>query len=559
MTIDDALAHAGDLTMVPDEIMDGIVEAMPGYLWVIDHWSDDTGLLEYDGIEREARLIRCGRCGETTLEQQRRRRWPRVLPQNEIARCPSCAEQLQIKHVTRGIRGMVDRLDVIWYRKSAADPDVVVAYAAQCRRDYRHADARTPWEALPDVHVMGIAVFDARAREDLRLQRRWIPDAEDAPCGSPICGAGDWACDWTWTRRGSMTRLTFGNEGAGIGGHIPERIRLEDSHARAIRGTPFERAWHEGYFAGAGDGVAAMDMITRLPCVEYMTKLGMHEVVRRRLEDALPARLINWHGRDMASVLGLSRERLGQIKGKRIRITAELIAVLQLADRRGVRCGIETAEGAAYAARLMGKEIKERLWAALERFAPPRRAKALKYIARHHAEGLSDIADYWRMVLEAGGSLESDAEAFPRDFREAHDRLAGRAYIASHADEDAAIAARLEALQAEYGFAFGGLILRPAASAAELLWESEALEHCVASYINSYARGKTVICVLRRAVEPDRPWRTVEISAKTGHVVQDRGWHNDFGRYDLRDARYKAMLALFWEVWRERGQQRRSA
>ena len=78
------------------------------------------------------------------------------------------------------------------------------------------------------------------------------------------------------------------------------------------------------------------------------------------------------------------------------------------------------------------------------------------------------------------------------------------------------------------------------------------------SYVNKYSSGETVICVLRRAVDPDAPFRTVEISATTGKLVQDQGLHNDWGKYEIDD-KYRAMLELFWEAWRERKKGRRSA
>ncbi|MBQ8128866.1 MAG: PcfJ domain-containing protein, partial [Clostridia bacterium] len=143
------------------------------------------------------------------------------------------------------------------------------------------------------------------------------------------------------------------------------------------------------------------------------------------------------------------------------------------------------------------------------------------------------------------------AVAFPRDFRAAHDRAAIRRRAAANAQSDRRIRQRYKSLERKYGFAFGGLILRPAASAAEVIHEGEALNHCVASYVDRYACGDTVICVLRRAVEPERPWRTVEIAAN-GALVQDRGYCNDLGPLSLMTPATRAALDLFWEAWRER-------
>ena len=76
-------------------------------------------------------------------------------------------------------------------------------------------------------------------------------------------------------------------------------------------------------------------------------------------------------------------------------------------------------------------------------------------------------------------------------------------------------------------------------------------------YIDRYAKGDTVICVLRRDVEPDRPWRTVEISPKTGKLIQDRGYRNDTSMGTPLTPQYKAALDLFWEAWGERHHRQR--
>lgn len=540
MTIDEALGHAGDLRNFDQDTVDAIADFMPGYLWIIDNYMGDTGLEEYDMPDKPCRLVHCGRCHEVDVEEKRRGRYVNQYPHNETVRCPFCCAEVTVKHVGKGIKGMYNRLDAVFYRKSAVDPGVVVAIAAHCVRAYVDADPREPWALEPDISVRGIAVFDAKSRDDIRLQGRpvWSDRGDGILAVTGVL----------WKRVKSMKALQFGDEVLFMS-QRPDRVALYDTLDAAIRGTPIERAWCESYWHGT-DGVLALDMITRRPCVEYMTKLGMEGFVVRAMDGTLPPRFINWNGSDMARVLRLSRERLGQVKGKKLKLTVELCAVLQYVDRRGIRCGIETADGVAVACRNEGAGIAKALDNALALFEPQRRHKALKYIARNRHMALRDIADLWEMVLAAGGTL-NDADAFPRDARAAHDRLAERVASVKNAKKDRKIAARAKKLAKKYGFEFGGLILRPAASAAELVREGQQLHHCVARYVDNYANGDTAIFVLRRAVEPDSPWRTVEISPRSGKVVQDRGLHNDWGQYVIDDS-YRAMLKLFWEAWEER-------
>ena len=154
--------------------------------------------------------------------------------------------------------------------------------------------------------------------------------------------------------------------------------------------------------------------------------------------------------------------------------------------------------------------------------------------------------------------MEDDSAVFPRDFHEAHERYSMRIRAIGNAEKDKQIAARYDELDNQFGFEFGGLILRPARDCEEVIREGQVLHHCVGGYVDRYAEGRTIICVLRRSVEPDTPWRTVEI-APTGYVVQDRGYRNDQHSGIIKSERYQLMLNLFWEAWRERGKVRKSA
>ena len=66
---------------------------------------------------------------------------------------------------------------------------------------------------------------------------------------------------------------------------------------------------------------------------------------------------------------------------------------------------------------------------------------------------------------------------------------------------------------------FTQVVERPARKLIELIDEGNALNHCVGSYVDSYANGRTDILFLRRAEEPDKPWRTIEFSPTTGRMT----------------------------------------
>ena len=235
-----------------------------------------------------------------------------------------------------------------------------------------------------------------------------------------------------------------------------------------------------------------------------------------------------------------------------------MLAVLQVADAMGARCSEGTANAVAHLLRGSGQAMKRDLKAALEHFQPSRRGKALKYMAAQCGAPenrfqfrIGDFADYWAIEEGLEANLNDDAVAFPKRFQFAHERAATRRKYAYGKKHDADIKKNLPVWKRKFAFEFGGIILRPAVCSAEVVREGEVLGHCVGSYVERYAKGETVICVMRRAVQPDEPWRTVEIRPN-GQVVQDRGYKNDWaGGLGISDE-YRAVLDLFWSAWRER-------
>lgn len=573
MTVDEARAHAGgSLKAVPAEIRRRVKDDLPHYIWVIDMEG---------GRER---AVWCEWCECLRYETKRGGKWPQPLPQGETVTCHACGGKAIAKHTSRKFSGLRDRLEVIWYQVSATDPDAIMAFGAFVDRDFMGADEERPWTLDAEIDVRSCAVI------------RWGEDgwrfSEQVTGWTPFSGPnGGWmpgGKKWVPVKR--LGCLTFGDTAGPMvfGAKRPERLLYEDTLGEAIGQTPFARAWHPDYLLleRGLDGVEALTRIARYPCIEYMSKLGMTEFLPECLLGYLPANMINWRGRTMAAVLKLPKGRLGEMKGAGITATPALVAVLKWMEANGLRLEIRAAKNVAT---LMDRKYNAGVIATAlgrvlaDNFPASRWRKALKYMARQlwrmepeeedgrapragrsrrHAARITigDFEDYWRLVRNLGDSLADDAVAFPGDLRAAEQRCEARRDREREAmealknkDNDDAIRNRLPVLEKRFGFAFGGLILRPAKDAAEVVAEGKALHHCVGGYVRRYAQGETVICVLRRAVEPDKPWRTVEISARTGRLVQDRGYHNDTAGLGIPlDSHYRAALECFWSAWKER-------
>lgn len=529
----------GFSVILTDALRENIRGYLPAYIW-IDTCDDGSG----------ERVCRCDGCGSMWMDRKYRTGWQIACKQNMEVECPACGRRVYVKSQYRGHK-FRDRVNLVWYKKSAIEPGAIVAIAAHCVRDY---DTDYPWMVETDIFWRGAAVFrygDGASRWQEKPTSSWYD--------------GNWHYDFEWREVKAMGHMTFGTETAGLfrGQSRVDCCVLTDTIGEAINGTPFEQAWHDDYLLlGEGqDGVKALDVIARYPCIEYLTKLGMREYVVSWLVGDMPTGLINWRGRSMEKVLKLSKQRLGELKAAKITPHPRLAEILRYCDKAGIN--ITTRDAAALACLLRSTPVKgcaDKLGEALAFHLPNRRPKAIKYMAkmaRRDAEAgvctfrLTEVRDYWRQCIELGTNMNDDREVFPGDLAARHDEYTLRIQHAQDAKKDAQIAANLERFTDELAFEFGGLILRPARDSAEVIREGQALSHCVGGYVSRYAEGKTVICVLRRAVEPDAPWRTVEITPQ-GRVVQDRGLRNDGPRGIPVDDRYRMMLDMFWEAWRER-------
>ena len=68
------------------------------------------------------------------------------------------------------------------------------------------------------------------------------------------------------------------------------------------------------------------------------------------------------------------------------------------------------------------------------------------------------------------------------------------------------------------------ILIKAPDSEEEIRQEGFTLHHCVGTYINRVAEGKTVILFVRKISEPDTPFVTMEVY--NGKVVQVRAFAN---------------------------------
>lgn len=135
------------------------------------------------------------------------------------------------------------------------------------------------------------------------------------------------------------------------------------------------------------------------------------------------------------------------------------------------------------------------------------------------------LGDYWRMARNAGWDLDNPAVRWPKALEAAHDRAMEAEKVVLEKGYRKLFKQQYQRLK-QYSFAWGGMLIRPCKTQAELTVEGEKLNHCVGGYAKSVAKGEKAIFFIRKETEPNKPWYTLELNEKELRVVQNRGKKN---------------------------------
>lgn len=184
------------------------------------------------------------------------------------------------------------------------------------------------------------------------------------------------------------------------------------------------------------------------------------------------------------------------------------------------------------------------LTAALKRLPGLRISGLMDYLHRFagsmcHGLGVRSVGDVARMWMdyigfatELGYDLENPIIQTPRNLDLKHQEAYGA--VAALNDEalgldgknrNQATLLRIPKLDARYGFESEHYLIRPPASAREIVAEGEALRHCVGGIAGIHARGSTTILFLRDKQRPQTPLVTIEM--RGNRLVQVHGYRNE--------------------------------
>lgn len=433
--------------------------------------------------------------------------------------CPRCGAEVIPKNVRYGRKSLRDEGRIIWFRKHGA--------ATFMEMDKFIIDYQDPHPSIWTAPVQQIRL-SANSQVRMDWQDGWWTPANWYNVGNirvkhpktSMCGESK---EHTHIMRESLENVGTDLRYANLD---PERFK--------------DRWWDE--YDTSQRLIAYISEFLKYPAIELLEKAGFETLVMNRASGAR-TRAMNIKGKDLRSILRLNKAEIRYLK-ERDPTTGDLENI-RMVRKYWPAARIEDIEDIcrAFPRYLRDETInlisKEAEW--------PKVLKMLleEYRATGDAYTVQDYGDYLGWINKLG--IRKDKRViYPKNFGQAHDTVMEQY-------EEAKDSVVLEAFKTAETtitgmtepFVLGNLMIRPAASPSELQKESKALNHCVRTYVDRVASGKTSILFIRKVEEPDTPWFTLELDC-SGRVVQCRGDHN---------RTYPEEVGAFidkWMKWREK-------
>ena len=260
----------------------------------------------------------------------------------------------------------------------------------------------------------------------------------------------------------------------------------------------------------------------KYPALELLRKGGFGKLAKGRLTNSGYSNYgnaINIRAKTIEKALRLPKkwEKALRRAGISETITSKELKEFQKADDKLKQAAIDSWD--AYTKLITSWRMEEYILAIRKHTTVE---KYLRYMKDQKTHEPTMFIDYIENAYLLGWDLRRKSILFPPDLRQAHDEATTLRDIEKNAEKDKRI--RMHAI--DIGYQVHDLMALPAMSQQELNNESSVLHHCVRTYGDRVADGKTLIYFVRRTSLPDEPYYTLEISPKDGHVVQCRGLKN---------------------------------
>lgn len=436
------------------------------------------------------------------------------------ATCPACGRRSITKNARYGRKQLKDEGRIIWFRKRGA--------VTFMEMDDYIIDYTTPHPGIWVAPSQQIRICKKSQERMDFIHGYWTPDAwvqvDKIGVKAPrrqIYGLREQHTHVMW----SSLQYDLGDD-----------LKYADPSKVRFWSPEFDE------YDAANAVISYLSDFLKYPAIELLEKAGFESIVQDRAHGRR-TKHINIRAKSLRKILRMNGAEVRYLQG--VNPTIGDIENIYMVRRYWPQAKIEDIRELA---EVFPRFIVERIVKRIAKFA--RIDKVMKMLLENNrATGrtmtLTDYSDYLEWVIRMG--LRKDKRTiYPKDFQAAHDELLAKV----HEEEDRTVMERFRRSQKLITgmvgpFSADGILIRPADSPDELRRESSELHHCVRTYVNKVAEGRTSILFIRKEEAPGKPWYTLELDMD-GRIVQCRGDHN---------CEYPPEVAEFikkWMKWRRK-------
>ncbi len=455
------------------------------------------------------RMAHCSHCGHDFSGEN--------LKHASRTYCPNCNFQSTVYYSWFSTRPCVRYGYMIYWQKSAIDANTVTAIEVDLKLDMSG-----------EIAQIGVPMIEANMREMFVF----------CPGKGSIRYSKYYWSNWGRTEAISNPLRNV---------KYPARM-AGDTFVQAISGTEFERMGVLNF--DACYSIECLDMASRWPSFEYINKLGFSNLLLDKMHGKQTFGAINWNGKSLLSVLGLTKEDLKEIKANKTRMEYMTLYILRKMRRNGEQVTVGEADRISSKLEIFGKQELDEMFRfgnfirVCDYYRKQETHKNETGWARYYTMNSvhQDYKDYRAQCIQLGLDLADTAIRWPANLHQAHQNLTAQIQYKQNAELDEKVKLRANELN-NYNFDWDCIIMHPFTSSKEIIDEGKTLNHCVGGYVRKYATGATILCAVRRTDAPETPWYTVEFT-NDGTLVQCRGLRNQTKEED------KLLLEAFWAAYK---------
>ena len=269
------------------------------------------------------------------------------------------------------------------------------------------------------------------------------------------------------------------------------------------------------------DYISYISLHLKYQSIELLIKGGFESLVSQKVSGRQGSSCINWRGKSLEKILRLPRRHIRKLRGHDPDF-----------------CTLKGFQG-------LNEEEKSLPWSVIKRVASVRLSNhyfdaienyidVIKWAEWADKEDVyqGDWIDYIRDCKRLGLDIRKKSVLVPDNFDIIHMELSQKIDEEENREKNE----KMEAVARDYMIDLKdeNFLLAIAKSQTELNMESAALCHCVRTYGDQVAAGRTIIYFIRKKSDPDKPYYTLEIHPD-GTFIQCRGERNCIMTKEVED------------------------